>query len=241
MRYRFEQRQDWTHFSSGRVLHNYPGAPAFPARLASELFQRCAALLAKGGRSEPYTLYDPCCGGAHLLTVIGLLHGAKLAAIMASDVEPQALEFAAKNLALLDRDGLQARRQKLIRDEQKFGKPSHADAVKSADWLRELPLFAGGSVQTFVFAADAAQLELSSLPRRPEIMLTDLPYGHLVQWQGGEPGQLLAKWAEVIQPGGAMAVVYPKKQRLAVPPHVQVEEALQVGHRRLLIMTTSPT
>ncbi len=37
------QAKDYSHFSSGRVFHSLPGHPAFPVRLASEIFQRCIA------------------------------------------------------------------------------------------------------------------------------------------------------------------------------------------------------
>ena len=39
------QDQDYADFASGRVIYNAPGMPAFPVRLASEMFQRARALL----------------------------------------------------------------------------------------------------------------------------------------------------------------------------------------------------
>ena len=235
MKFRFEPTKDWTDFASGRVLYNYPGSPAFPARLASELFQRCAAYLNATDCLPPYNLYDPCCGGAHLLTVVGLLHGTKLRTISGSDVEPQALEFACKNLGLLRREGLEKRQEKLLSDAERFGKPSHTEAVVSAERLLALPVFRSDAPQTHVFRADAGNLNPHDLRWQPHILLADLPYGDLVQWQGDEQSQVLAGWVELVGPGGVIAVVHPKQQNLVIPAGLDVLESQKVGHRRFLI------
>lgn len=63
-------RESYALLSSGRVLYGYPGRAAFPARLASEVFSRCAARLAAERVDGPYVVYDPCCGTAiHLATM----------------------------------------------------------------------------------------------------------------------------------------------------------------------------
>src|SRR3954454_13430762 len=101
MKYRFvPQRENYEDYAGGRVLFGRPGNTAFPVRLASEIFQRCADRLARSGVPPPYSIYDPCCGSGYLLTVIGLLHGDRIARILASDVNLHALEFAQRNLSL---------------------------------------------------------------------------------------------------------------------------------------------
>src|SRR5215210_5047561 len=102
MPYRFaRERVDYSDFASGRVLYSLPGRTAFPVRLADEIFQRCLALRPPEARDGPLTLYDPCCGGATLLTTLGFLHGPKLAALIGSDADPDAVALAERNLALL--------------------------------------------------------------------------------------------------------------------------------------------
>ena len=44
MQYKFAKEQpDYSDLASGRVFYSLPGHPAFPVRLASEVFQRCLA------------------------------------------------------------------------------------------------------------------------------------------------------------------------------------------------------
>ncbi|MBA2678764.1 MAG: hypothetical protein H0U76_10280, partial [Ktedonobacteraceae bacterium] len=85
MTYRFAQeRQDYTDFATGRVFHSIPGRTAFPVRLAGEIFQRCVALYQQGGGHVPCILYDPCCGGASLLSAVAYLHWPVLEQVIGS-------------------------------------------------------------------------------------------------------------------------------------------------------------
>ena len=104
MPYAFEtEDRDYSDFAGGRVIYSLPGAPAFPARLASEIFLRGQKLTAK---SSPLRLFDPCCGGAYHLAAIGFLHGAAVEHILAADIDRRALDLAEKNLGLLTGAGL---------------------------------------------------------------------------------------------------------------------------------------
>ena len=88
MAYQFEAaQQDWSDFSAGRVFYALPGRPAFPARLGAEIFQRCLALRVYAGLAGPLALYDPCCGGAYHLAVLGFLFPHQITRIAASDIE----------------------------------------------------------------------------------------------------------------------------------------------------------
>lgn len=65
MSYMFEMEdKNYEDFASGRVLYNQHGTTSFPARLGSEIFLRCEQFLYKAGVDGPYSIYDPCCGGA---------------------------------------------------------------------------------------------------------------------------------------------------------------------------------
>ena len=80
MKYKFAvDKEDYTDFASGRVLYSAPGTTGFPVRLTSEILQRAFAILGTGGHNGPYTIYDPCCGGAFLLTTIGFLFPERIA------------------------------------------------------------------------------------------------------------------------------------------------------------------
>src|SRR5437762_331229 len=126
MKYRLAVcRENYEEFAGGRVLYGGPGSSAFPVRLASEVFQSCESRLARHGALPPYTLYDPCCGEGYLLTVIGFLHGAHLTRIIASDIDPEAVERARRNLSLLTAAGLDRRLQEIQRLIDAYDKPSH--------------------------------------------------------------------------------------------------------------------
>jgi 23S rRNA (guanine2535-N1)-methyltransferase len=133
--YRFVvDHADYGDLASGAVLRSAPGFPGFPVRLASEMFQRAAALHDGSG---PLTVWDPCCGSGYLLTVIGLLNRERIDAAVATDVSDHAIEIARANLGLLCPDGLAARAGELAALADQYGKQSHRDAVEAAHRLFE--------------------------------------------------------------------------------------------------------
>src|ERR1041385_4120568 len=136
MAYRFIQtREDYSDLAAGKVFHGLPGHPAFPVRLASEIFQRCLALRKDTDRTEPCVIYDPCCGGAYLLSTLGYLFWNDINRILASDIDTTVLQIAESNLALLTVDGLQRRATQLAELQARYGKPSHVEALASAQRL----------------------------------------------------------------------------------------------------------
>lgn len=114
------ERADYRDLASGSVLRSAPGHPAFPVRLAQELFLRAASHLPE----KPLTLWDPCCGSGYLATVLGLLHRPRLQRVFATDIAPGAVSIASDNLALLTGAGLAARADELRGRQLDFGKPS---------------------------------------------------------------------------------------------------------------------
>ena len=110
MEYRFAPAGGYEDVASGRVLLHRSGQPPFPARLALELFGRARELAPK---KEGLVVYDPFCGGGTLLTVIGFLASAPVTLLAGSDLDADALRTAEQNLALLSREGLLRRRQRL--------------------------------------------------------------------------------------------------------------------------------
>lgn len=183
MEYRYCEDRSWEDFSSGRVLRGAGGAPNFPVRLGCELYRRA---LSHCEKKEKIRLYDCCCGGGYLLTVLGLLNQGTISRIYASDIDERVLETARKNLSLLSRDGMEKRMEELRQLLSLYGKPSHEQAVASAERLaglleREIPCT--------VFQADAGR------PLNPgeeiDILITDVPYGELTAWESQEktPGE----------------------------------------------------
>ncbi|GMA45354.1 hypothetical protein GCM10025853_28110 [Tetragenococcus halophilus subsp. halophilus DSM 20339] len=109
MKFKFEPiKKDYSDFSSDKLLVNAPRTPAFPVRVASEIMARSLSFL---NSADGLTLYDPCCGGGHLLTVLGFCYSKNLKNIYGSDIDTKALEYAQKNLNLLTPEGLSKKRK----------------------------------------------------------------------------------------------------------------------------------
>src|SRR5512145_486888 len=132
MQYKYVKEQlDYSDFSSGRVFYSLAGHPAFPVRLASEIFQRCVAQRERMYQvSTPCTLYDPCCGAAYHLSVLAYLHREHIREVIASDLDEKAIALAERNLGLLHLDGLDKRILELSNMLEKYGKDSHREALR---------------------------------------------------------------------------------------------------------------
>src|SRR5260221_6622392 len=104
MQYQYvKERVDYSDLTSGRVFYSLPGHPAFPVRLASEIFQHAMAIREVIYKvSTPCVLYDPCCGAGYSLSVLGYLHGEKIQELIGSDVDEKAVALAKQNLRLLN-------------------------------------------------------------------------------------------------------------------------------------------
>lgn len=124
---------NYEDFASGRVIYGAKGIPNFPVRLIAEIFGR--ALKASGKKDRLY-VYDPCCGGAYSLTIIGFFYGKSIEKMYASDISEDMVLCARRNLKLLTYDGLDERRLELENLYTEHGKDSHLEAIGSADRLR---------------------------------------------------------------------------------------------------------
>lgn len=145
-------------------------------------------------------VWDPMCGSGYLLTVLGLLHRPEIAGLIASDIDSRALEITRLNLGLLTETGLLRRRAELSVLADRFEKPSHQQALAAADRLGAILSPQGGDLQTSVAHADVFDVAaLSSVLVRqvPDVVVTDIPYGEQVDWQGagGAQRMLEALWS----------------------------------------------
>ncbi len=243
MPYQFEtERQDLTDFAAGRVFYALPGRPAFPVRLAAEIFQRCLALRARAGDSGPFRLYDPCCGGAYHLAALGFLFPRAIASIAASDIDPDAAGLAARNLALLSSAGLDQRETELRALLDQFGKPAHAGALESLARMRARR--AGLETPRRVFTADAGQARalLEGLgPLRADLVFSDVPYGRYSHWHGAYADPLAAVMEAlrgVLAPGGMLAVALDKGQKPVHPAYRKLG-GMKLGLRQVVILELS--
>lgn len=217
MAYRFAlDRADHGDLASGFVLRSAPGFPGFPVRLATEIFQR-ARRWTGNGPDTPSVLWDPLCGSGYLATVLGLLHGAELSYVLASDASERAVDLAARNLALLTADGLDQRRGELVELATSHGKTVHERAVAAVDRLirrHDADLPSSVSV-TDVFQASTAQ-------PAPDLVIGDVPYGEQTHWHG--------VW------GGDPVVAALRGIARAVPPHAVI--SLSARTRKIDVGTT---
>jgi 23S rRNA (guanine2535-N1)-methyltransferase len=239
------ERQDYTDLSSGRVFYSLPGHPAFPVRLASEIFQRSLAAWKAGGGAGRCVLYDPCCGAGYQLSVLATLHRESLRAAIGSDVDERAVTLAERNLSLLSRAGLEQRVSELEGLLQQFGKTSHREALESARRLlaRTSEAEPGQPLAARAFRADAldaAALAQGLRGQKADLVVTDVPYGQHSNWEGlaeaNRPIEtLLAALRTVLAPGGVVALSSDKGQKYAWTGYRRADH-FQVGKRRITIL-----
>lgn len=242
MNYRFAvERPDYSHLASGHVFYSLPGHPAFPVRLASEIFQRCLDWRKRAGEELPCTLFDPCCGAGYSLSVLGALHREALREVIGSDVDAGAVECARRNLSLLTLEGLERRAVELEELLARYGKASHRAALQSAAVLRA-GLAAHATLpplKVWAFQADAADPEAlrRQLPSGAvDVVVTDIPYGRHSHWAGAafeSPLEaLLEALLAVLAPAGIVVIAADKSARPCHPRYRRLEH-FQVGKRRV--------
>lgn len=247
MPYRFAtESRNYADLAAGSVLHNFPGHPAFPIRLASETFQRCLAHLAEDNITRPITLYDPCCGGAYLLTTLAFEHWQEIGTLIGSDIDADALKLAEANLSLLTLDGLNQRLATIKNLFEQFGKSSHAEAIKSGTSLKDrlAKLIKSHRTQTCLFRADSTnshELQTNLPETTIDLVITDIPYGEKASWHGDFDGQQSPVWhllevlRTILAKHSIVAIIADKKQKVA-HEHYERLSRFQIGKRRIFIL-----
>lgn len=228
------EKRSYEDYAAGRVLLHRPGATAFPVRLASEVFQRCVAALRQQGNDGPYHVYDPCCGTGYLLTTLGLLHGDQVRAFTASDIDPESVEVAGRNLALLSPTGLDERAAQLQTFVEQYGKDSHRQALTSVDRLREQ--LGGRTIPASAAVADATQSTDGA--QAIDLLITDVPYGQSSHWRTDDSdsiGQLLTAQPPVLNSPAVVAIISDKGQRADHPAYQRLQR-FSIGKRRVTIL-----
>lgn len=244
MQYKYESEdQDYSDYSSGRVLYSLPGHPAFPVRLASEIFQRCLAQRERNySISTPCSLYDPCCGAAYHLSVLGFLHDHQIKEIAASDVDEKAVALAQRNLGLLSATGMHERIAELDRLLALYQKDSHRQALASAHRLKSKPI---ADLKTRAFQANALEQDALARQIQPgtvDIVFSDVPYGQHSHWQQAGSDQtksalwlLLDALRGILSPASIVALASDKQQKPAHAGYQRLEH-FQLGKRNIVLL-----
>jgi tRNA G10 N-methylase Trm11 len=230
MEYKYANNNNYEDFSSGRVLYHGSGMTNFPVRLAQEIFRRC---LQYSSKKKDICLYDCCCGGGYLLTVLGLLNQGIIGRIIGSDINAKLLDTAKKNLSLLSKEGMDRRIAEIDHMIESFNKKSHIEARKSASTLKSL---IRTDIDYEVFQADA--LKEIDLNTKPDIIITDVPYGNMVGWSGDEGNvieRLLDALYGICHCDTIIGLCMNKKQKIRNEKFLRLEKQ-QVGKRRFEIL-----
>lgn len=228
MEYKYVKKCNYEDFASGRVLYSVNGLPNFPVRLVNEIYGRC---LQHTGKKDNICLYDCCCGGGYSLTVLGFLNQQSISKIIASDIDDKMLEIASLNLSLLSKKGINRRIDELNSLYQQYKKESHKEAVKSATKLFDM---LQKEINVQIFQSNA--LEIIEMDTKPDIIITDIPYGNLVDWQGGEGNvsRLLEALVKVCSKETVVAISMNKDQKINTKSFKRLEKQ-NIGKRKFEI------
>ncbi|HHY41564.1 MAG TPA: hypothetical protein GX514_01760 [Thermoanaerobacterales bacterium] len=230
MEYKYGRNDNYEDFSSGRVLYHVRGMTNFPVRLAQEIYGRC---LEYSSKQKDICLYDCCCGGGYLLTVLGFLNQDTIGKIIGSDIDIELLSVAKKNLSLLSEAGINKRIAEIEQMIASFQKQSHIEARKSAVRLKNL---IKTNIQFEVFYADA--LKEINLKEKPDIIITDVPYGNLVDWKSDEQNvisKLLDNLYEICSSDTVIGLCMNKKTKIRNKKYIRLERQ-QIGKRKFEIL-----
>lgn len=229
MEYRYSPKANYEDFASGRVLYHAKNIPNFPVRLQAEIFCRAKQYL---HQKTGLVVYDPCCGGGGSLATLGFLFNEEIDSLIGSDIDPEMVSCAEKNLSLLSKEGLAGRKKELEQFYREYQKESHLGAIDSAVRLEKLLVHA---IETKVLTADCTK----PLPNiKPDIVITDVPYGNLAEWNDTESSSMEAMLERLYEIAGehtVLAVCMDKKQK----PHSEKWQRLEkenIGKRRFEIL-----
>lgn len=229
MEYLYSENDNFEDFASGRVLYSGKGIPNFPIRLLNEMYGRAKSYLEK---KQDIVLYDPCCGGGYALTVLGFFGNTDVKKIYGSDIDENMIIYAKKNAGLLTGAGLANRKNEIEQMYKKYGKQSHMEALESCNKLKSM---LEKEIVAEFFKADCTK-ELPSI--FPDIIITDVPYGKLVEWENEEAISIdcmLEQLWLISHEKTILAVCMDKKQKITCQKWERLEKH-NVGKRKFEIL-----
>ncbi len=232
MQYKYCFENCFEDFAAGRVIIHKSGYTNYPVRLAQEIFQRCLSYLEILG---PINLYDPCCGGGYLLTVLGFLNYEKILGIFGSDINKDAIDLARSNLNFLTNEGINKRIEKLTELFNEFKKESHREAIISAKNLKSY--IKGRETNAKLFKHDILKDEVNNT-FEAHIVFADVPYGNLVSWESkGSQNidSLLNNIKPVLKSYSIIAISCDKLQKIYNEDYTRLEKLI-LGKRKIEIL-----
>lgn len=230
MVYRYCENRNFEDLASGKVIVHRAGYTNFPVRLAQEIFSRCLFHL---DNPDSVCIYDPCCGGGYLLTVLGFLNFERIKTIMASDISDDAIELTNENLSLLDENGLKNRIQQINDLLSLHNKNSHIEALNSAANLLAILANSTHQIERKVFKTDIlSNFPLDNSNFKADIIFTDVPYGNLVEWKNEkkENINLLDQLLPVTKEKTVVAICSDKSQKFQSDNFQRLEKQV-IGKR----------
>ena len=228
MEYLYCKDDNFQDFASGRVLYGGKGIPNFPIRLLLEIYGRA---LDCSNKKEDLVIYDPCCGGGYALTILGYFHNKHIGKLYGSDIDEDMVVHAKKNLSLLTDAALKKRKAEIEELYNSFGKESHKEALESCD---KLSIMLENDISTEIFRADCTMLLPEILP---DIIITDVPYGNLVEWEQGKSSMnaMLEQLWRISHDNTILAVCMDKKQKINCEKWKRLEKQ-NIGKRKFEIL-----
>lgn len=234
MVYKYSENRNFEDLASGKVIVHRVGYTNFPVRLAQEIFSRCLHHI---GNPDNVCIYDPCCGGGYLLTVLGFLNFERIKTIIASDISDDAIQLTTENLSLLDKNGLKKRIQQINELLSLHNKNSHIEALNSATNLLDILENSSHEIERKVFKTDIlSNSPLDTSDFKADIIFTDVPYGNLVEWQNGNKDNinLLDQLLPIIKEKTVVAICSDKSQKFQSDNFQRIEKQI-IGKRSFQI------
>lgn len=229
MEYRYSPKANYEDLASGRVLYHAKKIANFPVRLQAEIYCRAKQYLPK---QTGLTVYDPLCGGGGSLATLGFLFNREIDRLVGSDIDPEMVSCAEKNLSLLTKEGLSGRKKELEQWYREYRKESHLGAIESAGRLEKLLVH---TIETRVLTADCTK----PLPDcRSDIVITDVPYGNLAEWNDSDAASMESMLQQLYAIAGehtVLAVCMDKRQKLCYEKWQRLERE-NIGKRRFEIL-----
>lgn len=242
MVYKYAPDENHEDLAAGRVLYHRGGMPSFPVRPGNEIFRRC---LEYSGKKSGIRLYDPCCGGAYLLTVLGFLNGSVIGDIVGSDIDEQAIVLAKDNLSLLSKEGRLTRRKQLEDLSDRYHKSAHREALLSLGRLGKLSEQSSISPKVELLQADILNpgAVFAGLTWKADIIIADVPYGKMTAWVGKDDAdhsesnldRLFQNLSPIRNETTITALISDKTQKLKISSVYRLDK-FNIGKRKVEIV-----
>jgi 23S rRNA G2445 N2-methylase RlmL len=226
-------------FAHGRLLYRYPGSDAsrFSPRLAYRLLGDIAPA------ANNCVLWDPFCGSGLIVTIARAFFADRFHTIIASDIEPEAVDCCRRNLRIVSDPRAAARRLTQAQGLQRRNAKSLQRWGGVAAYLEALmprienEAGAPPSLQAFVASA-------FDLPRQAEgtvHFIGDLPYGRSSRLRGHGDIPALLDAIATTYPGASMSFVMTEdaaRDVLRNSKHIKAEQR-SCRNRRAIVSATA--